>query len=210
MIWGPGVTHKVEANQEAYLCTGYWIHAYEHPLLAVLMAPVHVVDFKNMIMWLARGSGAFKSDGTKCGVSELTTLRRQKMPEVTTAQRVRFGILCAKEVCKGVAWNAWADKWLSGKDRTAASAASASAAFAANASAAFAANASASASASAYAANASAAFAANASASASASAYVSSYDYAFYTPAYAANAANAKPGMDFVAIAKKAMREEKP
>jgi hypothetical protein len=26
--------------------------------------------------------------------------------------------LCAKKVYKGVAWNLWADKWLSGEDRS--------------------------------------------------------------------------------------------
>jgi hypothetical protein len=48
--------------------------------------------------------------------------------------RVRFAILCAKEVCADLPWNAWADKWLSGEDRSeAAAGAAAEAAWAARA-----------------------------------------------------------------------------
>ena len=38
-------------------------------------------------------------------------------------QRVTFAILCAKEMCDDVKWNAWADKWLNNEDRTSISAA---------------------------------------------------------------------------------------
>jgi len=35
---------------------------------------------------------------------------------------VRFAILCVKEVCADLPWNAWADGWLSGEDRSEAAA----------------------------------------------------------------------------------------
>ncbi len=43
---------------------------------------------------------------------------RPFLPRVTTEQRVKFAILCAKAVYKDEAFNLWADGWLSGDDRT--------------------------------------------------------------------------------------------
>lgn len=44
--------------------------------------------------------------------------RRKFLPRVTIEQRVKFAILCAKAVYKEEAFNLWADRWLSGEDRT--------------------------------------------------------------------------------------------
>jgi hypothetical protein len=71
-------------------------------------------------MWQAEGSGKVKRNrGLKIGVTCLTTVREMPVPVVTLEQRVKFAILCAKRVCHDVTWNAWADAWLSGHDRTA-------------------------------------------------------------------------------------------
>jgi len=40
------------------------------------------------------------------------------LPKVTTEQRVRFAILCALKVYKKKKFTQWANRWLSGKDRT--------------------------------------------------------------------------------------------
>ena len=50
------------------------------------------------------------------------------LPSVTVEQRVKFAILCAQFVCKKKSFNRWAENWLSGKDRTADTAAEAGAA----------------------------------------------------------------------------------
>ena len=52
------------------------------------------------------------------GCTKLTLLRQIDLPQITTEQRVRFGILCAKAVCDSPEWNAWADRWLDGSDRS--------------------------------------------------------------------------------------------
>jgi hypothetical protein len=44
---------------------------------------------------------------------------------LTQDQAVEIAIVCAKHVCRDPEWNEWADRWLSGEDRTAESAASA-------------------------------------------------------------------------------------
>ena len=131
--WGPGVSHS--GTGEGELCGPGWIHAYEHPLVAVLMNPIHA-DFKNPRLWEAEGEVGLRDGQIKCGCKTLTTIREIPLPSITSEMRVRFAILCAKEVYACLSWNAWADKWLSGEDRSEAAAwAAAEAAWAAQAAA---------------------------------------------------------------------------
>ena len=113
--WGPGISHS--GTGEGGLCGPGWIHAYEHPLIAVLMNPIHA-NLPNPRLWEAEGEVGLRDGQIKCGCATLTTIREIPLPSITTEMRVRFGILCAKEVCAYPAWNAWADRWLSGEDRT--------------------------------------------------------------------------------------------
>jgi hypothetical protein len=132
--WGPGVSHS--GTGEGELCGPGWIHAYEHPLVAVLLNPIHA-DFKHPRLWEAEGEIAIRDGQLKCGCKTLTTIREIPLPEITTEMRVRFAILCAKDVCADLSWNAWANGWLSGEDRSAEAAyRSAEAAYAAQAAAA--------------------------------------------------------------------------
>lgn len=128
--WGPGVSHS--GTGEGGLCGPGWVHAYEHPLIAVLVNPIHA-NIQNPRLWEAEGEVGLRDGQLKCGCKTLTTLREIPLPEITTEMWIRFAILCTKEAstaadaaCK--AWNAWADKWLSGEDRSAAAAAKAAAA----------------------------------------------------------------------------------
>ena len=103
----------------------------------MFLNPIHA-DFKNPILWEAEGNVEKNDHGLKVGVKRLTTIRQIPLPDVSDEQRIKFGILCAKRVCKDKKWNSWADNWLSGQDRStaAAAAAAAYAAFAAIAAAA--------------------------------------------------------------------------
>ena len=115
-LWGEDVTH--ETSGEGGLCSSGWLHAYQHPLIAVFMNPIHA-KVKNPKLWECIGDGKYLDDrGLKCGFTRLTTVKEISLPEVSATQRVAFAILCAKEVCKDPEWSAWADNWLSGKDRT--------------------------------------------------------------------------------------------
>jgi hypothetical protein len=63
------------------------------------------------------------SDGTKVGVQKLTIQRScVELPKVSQTQCVAFGILCALEVCISPSFVSWANKWLSGVDRSKAAA----------------------------------------------------------------------------------------
>lgn len=116
--WGPGVSHS--GTGVGKLCSPGWVHAYEHPLIAALLNPIHA-DFKNPRLWEAEGEVAIRDGQVKCGCKTLTTTREIPLPEITTEMRVRFAILCAKQVAPLApweAWNTWADKWLSGENRS--------------------------------------------------------------------------------------------
>ena len=51
--WGPGVSHS--GTGEGELCGPGWIHAYEHPLIAVLLNPIHA-NIQNPRLWEAEES----------------------------------------------------------------------------------------------------------------------------------------------------------
>ena len=93
--WGENVTH--EATGEGDLCTEGWFHAYTHPLLAVLLNPIHA-NLSNPHLWEAEGEIGNDDHGLKVGCKKLTTIKRLNLPEITSEQIVRFAILCALEV----------------------------------------------------------------------------------------------------------------
>ena len=114
--WTLGEWKEVSGKGE--LCSDGWLHCYCDPLLAVLLNPIHG-NYENPRLWEVEVGGAEKQDGQlKSGYTEMRLLKEIKLPVITTEQRVRFGILCAKEVCKDKKWNIWADEWLDGADRT--------------------------------------------------------------------------------------------
>jgi hypothetical protein len=114
--WGEGVTHE-PTGFGLDLCSNGWLHAYEHPLIAVLLNPAHA-NFSNPKLWEAEGEVGIREGQLKCGSKRLTTIKEIPLPRVTTTQLVAFAVLVAKAVCDDEAWNRWADGWLSGKDRS--------------------------------------------------------------------------------------------
>lgn len=114
--WGMGVSH--EASGEGGLCGPGYIHYYDTPELAVLLNPIHG-KFKDPVLWEVNVEGTQKHDcGLKSGATRVTTIRTLPLPQVTVEQRVKFGILAVLEVYRGPKFVAWAEGWLSGKDRS--------------------------------------------------------------------------------------------
>jgi hypothetical protein len=120
--WGQGATH--ETIGDGPLCTEFWLHVYDDPLLAVMLNPIHgSFDLSTAHLWECEGEGKFLDDhGLKRGCTRVTTLRRIDLPEVTTTQCVAFGILCALEMCRNDTWVRWARAWIDGSDRSESSA----------------------------------------------------------------------------------------
>lgn len=100
------------------LCTNGVIHAYASPELAWFMDPIHGNYGEGALLWEAETAKIVADDGLKIGVHDLRLVRQLTCPIPTVVQRVRFGILCAKQVYRNKSWNHWADRWLSGENRT--------------------------------------------------------------------------------------------
>ena len=111
-----------ETDGSGALCGPGWLHAYEDPLLAVLLNPIHA-HIQNPRLWECEADGDGMDDhGIKCGVTRLRLVKELPLPSLTMTQRVSFGILCAMATHRGTAWALWAERWLSGEDRTASAA----------------------------------------------------------------------------------------
>uniref|UniRef100_A0A6M3JU13 Uncharacterized protein n=1 Tax=viral metagenome TaxID=1070528 RepID=A0A6M3JU13_9ZZZZ len=192
--WGENVTNTAKKGGPK-LCTDTVIHYYDHPLLAVLLNPIHT-NIKEPHLWEGKGRGIVH-DGLKGGSKSFTTTKRIPLPTVTTNQRVRFGILITLEVYHDERFRVWAAGWLTGTDRSkSATDAATDATYSTYA---------------AYAAYAAgvAAYAAGAAAPADASrAAYAAARAAAYAAADASRAASAKFNRRLIALAKRAIKEE--
>jgi hypothetical protein len=115
--WVLGKKEVIE-NSGGNLCSANFFHYYEHPLLAVLLNPIHA-DIKNPRLFKIEVGGELLHDrGLKSGAKEMTLIEEIELPKITNEQKVFFCILCAKSVYKDPEFNLWSDNWISGKDRT--------------------------------------------------------------------------------------------
>jgi len=112
--WGENITHKVPLPLKE--CSN-GIHFYTSPYLAVLMNPEHA-NIKNPNLWEGEASGIIVEEPLKNYSEIFTTHKQIEVPVFSRKQTVYFAITCAKQVMKDNNWNTWADKWISGKDRT--------------------------------------------------------------------------------------------
>ena len=119
LLWVENVTHKA-AGKGTKLCSDGFIHYYDYPEIAVFMNPIHAV-IQNPRCWeIAIGEGEIKRDGQlKSGTKgTVTTIREIPLPVITTEQKVEIAIRCAMTRQRPAKWTQWAEKWLSGEDRT--------------------------------------------------------------------------------------------
>ena len=114
--WGENVTHRVEWSGN--FCQPGVIHCYRDLTLALFLNPIHG-NFDPVRAWEAEGEILASDNGLKEGVAELTTIR-EITPLVlpTIEQCVKFGIYGALAVYHEAQFVAWANDWLSGKDRS--------------------------------------------------------------------------------------------
>ena len=114
-MWGEGVTHTVSGT--GGLCGPGWLHAYEHPLIALFMNPIHG-RFESPRLWLAEGEIGTRDGELKCGVASLTTITELEVPGLTIDFRVTVAIKLALLSHYDLEFTRWAHSWLSGKDRS--------------------------------------------------------------------------------------------
>lgn len=204
-LWGPGVTHAAKESGGG-LCSGSWIHAYSHPLVAIIMNPNHA-NIKNPKLWLASGNPGCHDGQLKLGCKTLTTVRELSLPKISTEHLVVFAIDLSLRVFDDIGFALWANAWKSGTDRSCAAARAARAAAYASAdstraarAAEYAARAAEYATYAAYAATCATYAATDAAYSAAhAAAYAAEYAaYAATNAAHAANAADAATDFDLI------------
>jgi hypothetical protein len=193
-----------ETSGKGNLCGPGWLHYYSDAKLAAFLNPIHA-NFAAPRLFEIEVAGDIKSDrGIKYGCTKMRLVQELQFVKPTVEQCIKFGILCALEVCKEASFVKWANGWLDGTDRSrksaraAARAAAAAYAAAADWDAAYDAGAAAAAAEAAYAAAKAAAGAAAWAAGAAARA-ARAADYA------ATAAARAGGTLDLVALAAKAM-----
>lgn len=115
---GVPVTVTVEGNK---MCSNQVLHCYNHPLLAVILNPIHA-NLSNPKLFEISVDKIVNNDGLKFASKSQTLLKKISLPFLSTVQKVEFAIKVAKTVYSDEKWNEWADKWLSGSDRSIASA----------------------------------------------------------------------------------------
>jgi len=105
-------------------CSNTVLHHYKHPLLAVLFNPQHA-NINNPKLYKIAVSRELGTDGLKGWSRKQKLVEEMQLPYIADNAKIAFAILCTKQVYKDIAWNIWADNWLSGKDRSHAAAAAA-------------------------------------------------------------------------------------
>ncbi len=83
------------------ICSENVYHAYSHPLLAALFAPIHVDDTYSRL-FEAEGVVCVL-DATKVGCTTITLLTEVPLPPITLEQRIKIAIL-AEEKALARAW----------------------------------------------------------------------------------------------------------
>jgi len=98
LLWGENITHIAE-GPALELCTSGVIHAYVHPVLAILLNPIHG-NYEDPKLWLAEGNmagtdkqGPVDYNNTKVGVKTLTTIKQIPYPKITKRQLVEAALM---------------------------------------------------------------------------------------------------------------------
>lgn len=120
MKWELGETNHagVPGTQ---MCTDQVLHCYADPYLAVLLNPLHA-DIKNPRLFKIAVPEVVATDGLKHASKSQALLEELPLPVITTQERVRFAITCALQVHPEGPFAEWAQRWLTGMDRSAAAA----------------------------------------------------------------------------------------
>ena len=112
------------------MCTNQVLHCYNHPLLAVILNPIHAA-ISDPRLFEIEVDEIVAGDGLKFASKSQTLIKEIPLPEISLEQKIEFSIRVAKLVCKDEKWNEWADSWLNGSDKSKKSAWAAGAAAAA-------------------------------------------------------------------------------
>jgi hypothetical protein len=96
------------------------LHDYAHPLLAILLNPIHAsIPNPRMFEVEHTDASAVRTDQLKRWTTgTLRVLREIPIPEISIVARVRWAILVSLEMPQSKGYRRWAAAWLDGTDRT--------------------------------------------------------------------------------------------
>ncbi len=117
MKWAIGKTNKA-TGEGTEMCTNQVLHCYASPEQAVLFNPIHA-NIYNPILLEIECSEIVANDGLKYACKEQTPKKEICLPVFSLNQKIAFAIKMALLVYKAAPFVKWAEKWLSGKNRTA-------------------------------------------------------------------------------------------
>ena len=119
MRWGKGVTNRAIGDRFK-LCADGVIHYYRSKYVAALMDPIQgQYTCSEYIMRICKVEGEEITDGIKYGARVVTTGRKVKPVEYTLEQRVEIAIRVSLLLDQPESYREWAQRWLSGEDRSA-------------------------------------------------------------------------------------------
>jgi len=117
MKWEIGKLEKAK-KEGTEMCTPQVLHFYSHPLLAVFANPIHA-SITNPRLFEIEVEACVNKDNLKCASKTQRLVKELELPQLNDLQRQFVAINCAKLLPNPPSiWAEWADKWLSGEDRT--------------------------------------------------------------------------------------------
>ena len=113
--WEVGVPKELPVRNNLKLYEQGLFHYSPHPLIATLS-----VDFDDNYkkLYEVLPEGMIVEGNNICGSTKLTLVKELEIPKVTLIQKIAFRIMCAKEIYKEPTFVEWANKWLSGENRS--------------------------------------------------------------------------------------------
>ncbi len=117
MKWEIGKLEKAK-KEGTEMCTPQVLHFYSHSLLAVFANPIHA-SITNPRLFEIEVEACVNKDNLKCASKTQRLVKELELPQLNDLQRQFVAINCAKLLPNPPSvWTEWADKWLSGEDRT--------------------------------------------------------------------------------------------
>jgi hypothetical protein len=116
-LWIPEEWKKTSGDGN--LCGPGWLHAYNDPLVAIFMNPLHA-SIADPILWQGEARGKFLDDkGLKCGYSEMRIIKRMMPYKFTPEKLVEIAIICAIEAgYDDENFISWTCHWMDRSDRS--------------------------------------------------------------------------------------------
>lgn len=115
--WGNYITHTAPGQKEGkVLCSNCWLHAYTHPVIAILLNPIHA-NFYKPNLWLCGGKAKIVDLDGKVGCIELTTQKKMIPPVISDITTLCWGMACLSKVYEEVYYQQWCGNWIGSIER---------------------------------------------------------------------------------------------